>query len=160
MYSFDGTMYEYIAYVDTGMNSFQHEFKYANGNTAADYETVPSGCAVNGNRATTVPKDSILESVCFGYCTNCLSIGIHEQQQVNTLQLSPNPTGDYSLLQINDGEPAHEISIVDISGRCVRTYSRYEGHSLRLEKGELGEGLYMITVRGNSSASTVKWFVQ
>jgi hypothetical protein len=161
MYSFDGTMYEYIAYVDTGMNSLQHEFKYANGNTSSDYETVPSDCAVNGNRATTVPKDSILESVCFGYCTNCLSIGIHEQQQVSKLLLSPNPTSDYSLLQINDREPAHEISIADVSGRCVRIYSSYEGNALCLEKGELGEGLYIITVRGNSaSVSTVKWFVQ
>lgn len=161
LYSFDGTMYEYITYVDTGYNSLVHEFKYLNGNTSGDYETVPSSCATNTNRGTTVPKDSILESVCFSYCSSCLTIGIHEQVSAANLQLAPNPTNDYSTLAFNDGKNTHAISVTDISGRVVRTYASYEGNVLRMEKEGLGEGMYFITVLdGNSVAGTAKWFVQ
>lgn len=161
LYSFDGAMYEYITYVDTGYNSLVHEFKYANGNTSGDYETVPSSCEINTNRGTTVPKDTMLESICFSYCSSCLTIGIHEQVSAAGLQLAPNPTNDYSTLEFNDGKSTHAISVTDISGRVVRSYSSYEGNVLRMEKEGLGEGMYFITVLdGNSVAGTAKWFVQ
>ena len=48
------------------------EFKYINGNDWAGLESVPAGCAQNGNRFLIVPlENTILDVVCFAGCSSC-----------------------------------------------------------------------------------------
>lgn len=161
LYSFDGAMYEYITYVDTGMNSFVHEFKYTNGNTSAGYETIPSTCAINSNRGTTVPKDTMLESVCFSACVNCLSIGISEQNSSGNIRLFPNPTSEDAMIEFNDGKAVHNVTITDASGRVVRSYNNYSSAYLRVNRESLASGMYFALIDGGTtSAVSIKWVLE
>jgi alpha-amylase len=98
MYSFDGDIFEYIAYVDTGIPTFDHEFKYYNGNTAGTSEAVPLVCAnVSGNRAVKITSDSVLSAVCFAGCSPCVGNSIAEidEQQI---KVYPNPSkGEFQV---------------------------------------------------------------
>lgn len=48
------------------------EYKFVNGNAWGMDETVPSGCALNGNRYLTVPASNTeLDAFCFGSCVIC-----------------------------------------------------------------------------------------
>jgi hypothetical protein len=66
-----GTVYQYMAYVTTGASP---EYKFINGNTWGDSESVPSACKIGDNRfLTTINTDTIISKVCFGSCTACPS---------------------------------------------------------------------------------------
>ncbi len=53
-------------------SGLQHEYKFINGNTFDDVETVPIDCAQNSNRYFTVPtQDTTMVAVCFGSCDPC-----------------------------------------------------------------------------------------
>lgn len=92
MYSFDGKVYEYITYVDTGIPAFQHEFKYYNGNTLGNSESVPLACAnVNSNRYALIATDSLLNVVCFSSCTACSGNGVSEFSEAG-ISVYPNPS--------------------------------------------------------------------
>ena len=64
-----GSVYQYMAYVTSGASP---EYKFINGNTWGDAESVPSACVVNGNRGlSNITTDTIISKVCFGSCTAC-----------------------------------------------------------------------------------------
>ncbi len=64
-----GTIYAIT--IDLEFESY-HEYKFVNGNQWGQDESVPAGCAQNGNRFITVPETAIvLEPVCFGSCVVC-----------------------------------------------------------------------------------------
>ncbi len=159
LYSFDTMVYEYIAYVDT--NTINYTFKYLNGITNGDYETIIGACAdVSGNRTIAVVMDTMLDVVCFNYCAACIStVSIDEHKADASAVLWPNPTDDYSTLEFGDAEAMHLVTITDIAGREVRTYPEYVGASLRIEKGELEKGIYFVNIFSNKK-STIKLVVQ
>lgn len=159
LYSFDGNIYEYIAYVDTGMSTFQHEFRYINGNTGGNAETVPSGCAtVNNNRGVYVPHDTVLTEVCFSYCVSCLTIGIAENVQPSA-KLSPNPLSEYSVLSFGDPGTRHVVTLRDLTGRVVRNYGASSETELRIEKGNLDSGCYLVEITGDNNQRSVSRLV-
>ena len=50
----------------------QHEYKFINGNTLVNAESIPAECSQNGNRFLTVPANNIiLPTVCFSSCEPC-----------------------------------------------------------------------------------------
>jgi hypothetical protein len=64
----DGT-WEYTGNFQEGISI---EYKFINGDTWEQDETVPPVCAQNGNRFLTIPLDNTtLPSVCFGKCNDC-----------------------------------------------------------------------------------------
>lgn len=100
MHSFDNKVYEYIAYVDTGFPSVQHEFKYYNGNIAGNAESVPVTCANgNGNRQSAVVSDSLLAAVCFSSCSACVTSAIAETGDDQGLIVFPNPSSGHFNVQ-------------------------------------------------------------
>lgn len=142
LYSFDTMVYEYIAYVDTNMLNYQ--FKYLNGITVGDYETVSGTCVdTAGNRTITVLTDTMLDVICFNYCAACVStVSIAENNAGRKCSLAPNPTDEFSVLEFNDEEYLHSVTLIDIARRKVREYSNYSGKTLRIEKSELDKGIY------------------
>lgn len=100
MHSFDGKVYEYIAYADTGLPAVQHEFKYYNGNTTGNSESVPATCAnVNSNRYSVVVSDSLLATVCFSSCAACVTTAIAEAAAEQGPVVFPNPSsGHFNVL--------------------------------------------------------------
>lgn len=160
MYSFNDTVYEHIAFIDT--NTAGCQFKYINGNLSTDYETVPSNCATSGNRNFSVPQDTVLEVVCFSACLSCTAIaGIADNTEMKGAKLFPNPTNNYSILAFNDMDAFHAIDIRDLTGRIVRTYADYKNPDLRIEKETLTSGIYFITIiNSKKNNSTVKLIVE
>jgi alpha-amylase len=158
LYAINDTLYQYIAYVNAGT----YQFKYINGNTTTKEETVPSACATSGNRSVVVSADIVLDPVCFSFCKSCENVnGIFEQTPVKTLNIFPNPSDEYTILQFNDAEPTHTVSIMDITGKIVRTYENYTNVELRIDKEQLNAGLYFISsTDSKKNRSVTKWIVQ
>ncbi|MEI6883489.1 MAG: cohesin domain-containing protein [Bacteroidota bacterium] len=72
-----GSVYEISMILDEGTYM---EFKYVNGTTVQQAETVPSACSVNGNRYFTVPAhDTVLTAYCFGDCIVCGGVAEYSQ---------------------------------------------------------------------------------
>ena len=64
-----GTIYTLSKTLDEGTYL---EYKFANGITVQQAETVPAACAVNGNRFFTVPAhDTVLNASCYDSCQAC-----------------------------------------------------------------------------------------
>jgi hypothetical protein len=79
----------------------------------------------------------------------------------NNVKLYPNPTNDYSVLAFNDNATSHNVSIVDIAGKVVLTYSNYELATLKIERNELKAGIYFVNVvNSNNQTATMKLMIQ
>ncbi len=144
LYSFDGMVYEYIAYVDT--NTVNYSYRYLNGNTVGDLENITGTCADGlGNRTVSVTHDTMLDVVCYSWCMDCVSVGIGTLGITNDeLGIYPNPTTDYSILQFTNAA-LHSVNIMDAAGRTVRTYKNVSS-SLKIEKGNLSPGIYSVNI--------------
>jgi hypothetical protein len=158
LYSYNDTIYQYMAYVPAGT----YQFKYINGNAAINEETVPSPCATSGNRSVIVSADVVLNPVCFSFCKSCEDAsGIIEQAPVGKLNIFPNPSDAYTILQFNDSQSDHTVCITDITGKIVRTYERYTNTELRIDKEQLNPGLYfIISMDTRKNRAVTKWIVQ
>jgi hypothetical protein len=158
LYSYDDSIYQYIAYVPAGT----YQFKYLNGNTGVDEESVPGACAIAGNRSVVVSADVVLAPVCFSFCKSCADVsGILEQVPVKKLTIFPNPSDEYTILQFNDAESNHTVYITDITGKIVRAYERYTNAELRIDREQLNTGLYFIvSLDTRKNRAVTKWVVQ
>jgi hypothetical protein len=158
LYAYNDTIYQYMAYVPSGT----YQFKYINGNTTVDEETVPSACATSGNRSVVVSADVVLDPVCFSFCKSCEDAsGIFEQATVKKLNIFPNPSDEYTILQFNDSQSDHTVCITDITGKIVRTYERYTNAELRIDREQLSPGLYfIISMDTRKDRAVTKWIVQ
>jgi type IX secretion system substrate protein len=158
MYKLNDTLDEVIAYIDT--NTISVQFKYINGNTAAGYETVPGSCAVSSNREVFIPKDTVLNIVCFSSCSVCIPAGIAENGAGEKLKLYPNPAADFTTLEFENNDERN-ISILNVLGSKMRSYEKHNGTTLRIEKNELHAGVYFITIRNSENKiSTTKLIIQ
>jgi len=145
MVSFSENYYEYIAFIDTTMHLAA--FRYVNGNTTGEYETIPPECASGNNRTTDITMDLVLDTVCFSGCTNCASMGFAEALNKEGIVLCPNPAGESATLTFHDEALYHDIILSDLSGRFLRKYDRYTGNSIAILKGSLEAGCYIISLR-------------
>ena len=147
LYSFGDSVYEYIAYVTAG----SYTYKYYNGNSAAGSETVPSACATSGDRTINTSVDTVLNRVCFSSCAACLGTGIETASNTKAVSIFPNPTNELTTVEFNDNSNTHQVSMLDVSGRTVRSYNNYTGSSLHIARNELTEGIYFIRITNNES---------
>lgn len=156
MYSFDGNVYEYIAYVDTTLTSFEWEYKFLNGNTAGDYETVPASCAnASNNRGIFVTAHIMLPTICFAACVDCASVGIAESGEAgNTFSLYPNPANGYFTVQFDGVPGVHGIRLTDLAGRVISDVKEYSGSSWMSGTSTLDKGIYLVTVTDASGEIT------
>lgn len=118
LYSFGGGVYEVIAYITN--TAIPQQYKYYNGNTAINSETVPASCASSGYRATNLLGDSILITVCYNECVACIPNSIKKNQiAYQTLKLFPNPSKDLVNIQLNEMNKGDKFTLTDISGKMV-----------------------------------------
>ncbi len=145
LYSFQDSIFEYIAYIDTNYLSIQYLF--VNGKTIGDQEIVPSSCSISDHREINVIKDSVLNTVCFSECDNCFdSSEISEKKAENTSKLYPNPMSSNSILQFKDNQSIHTIRIYNGLGETVRMYCNYSNPILEIEKDDLENGVYTLSI--------------
>ena len=132
-FGFLNGLYETIAFADGGTV----EYKFYNGNTS---EVVPGPCNVNSNRSIELQYDSLISTACFSSCGACVT-GIRDVA-VRTIQLYPNPTADYAIMDLGKNQPRVQVIIVDITGKKASEF--YTTNPVRIEKNNLKEGVYSV----------------
>lgn len=111
-----------------------YEYRFVNGNTWTDIETVPSGCSMNGNRYITIPdSDTSLAALCFGSCYICpQSTEVNITFRVNMSEQTVSPSGIHlagsfnnwntsSMPMANSGNDIYSATLPLMSG----TYQTY-----------------------------------
>jgi hypothetical protein len=114
LYSFVDDIYEKILYVQIWPGYAQCSYRFVNGIEDEGYEIVPAECSVYGNRYIEIPKDSVVETVCFNECTACGAQSVPGVIRSDRPQIYPNPFSEKTLLKFNDSENIHNVSITDI----------------------------------------------
>jgi hypothetical protein len=120
-----GTLYEAVIPIAQGANI---EYKFLNGNTGTDYETVSGGCQLgNGNRSFSVNNNDIaIPPVCFGKCATCVP-KVNVTFQVNMAGLTVSPNG------------------VHLAGGFGSTYPTWNPGGIPLT--HMGLGVYAVTMQ-------------
>jgi hypothetical protein len=159
LYSFGSNIYEVIAYAVNG----NYEFKYYNGNTSGNAETVVGTCVNgSGNRTHNLTKDSIFPTVCYKACVSCSLAGVNElANQIEGVKLYPNPANERSVLEFENKNINYDVTVTDISGRTLRSYKSVNGESIRIDKNDLNAGIYFVTVStANNARSSSKLIIE
>jgi hypothetical protein len=147
MYSFGGTLYEHIGYVDSTTAAI--EFKYLNGNAISDYETVPMACASNNNRTQVMVKDTVLDPICFAGCAACTPAALTASEWTTEVLLYPNPVVDRSVNPIVNFEaPASNstlrLELIDPTGRAILAMIYAPNSTVQIPTQDLRVGLYFV----------------
>lgn len=150
MYSFETNIYETIFYVAAGT----YEYKFYNGNSASNSETVPSSCATNGNRKVIVSGDIIPDPVCYASCVACLGTSLKEQHASSGIRLYPNPSADNVIVSFKESSQSRTLVLTDLTGKTVRTYANVSEDSFLIEKNDLSSGVYFLQVSSGSTGTT------
>jgi Secretion system C-terminal sorting domain len=157
LYSFGGTVYEYIGYSDTTIASI--EYKYVNGNAWGTDESVPAACATNNNRSLPMPVDTLLPAVCFASCVACPAVAITEAATPQ-LKIYPNPAADAFHVRVSNSAGAWSLRLLDQQGRRVRNLMGAGEQELLVERDALPAGLYFVEICTNGERSTQKLIFQ
>lgn len=78
-------------------------------------------------------------------------VGINKNTLSANLKLYPNPTSTYSVIEFNDNASNHNVQLLDIAGRIVRTYDNHKYNTLRVDKDELTSGIYFLNVSNDKN---------
>ncbi|MFN8396622.1 MAG: T9SS type A sorting domain-containing protein [Bacteroidia bacterium] len=156
MYSFVTGIWEHIAYVDSTVA--YAEFKYVNGSAWGSDESVPGACATGFNRYLSVPKDSVLPTVCYGSCSACLTSGTASAWEPR-LEVFPNPASASGLIRLPNHFGDWTVNVMDQQGRLQRQFAGTGEQAIRLEREGLAAGLYFVTVRDADGRSSTQKLV-
>lgn len=156
MFSFDGSIYEYIDYVDSGMTTI-HEYKFLNGNDAANIEALAGWCQnANGHRAIAAPRDTMLPVVCYTFCAACSTVGI-EETAVDNFKVVPNPANEFVNLTFGSSGQ-RTVSVIDYTGREVANV-RSADPVISLDTEAWTAGVYFIRSMANNGTVQVQKLV-
>ena len=65
------------------------------------------------------------------------------------------------MLAFNDRSNSHNVTILDLAGKTIRTYNNYELATLKIERNELKAGIYFINVvNSDNQSATMKLMIQ
>jgi hypothetical protein len=154
LYNFDSSsVYEVICYVDSLST---YEYKFINGDSQGEEETVPVACSVNNNRGFTSINDSLLATVCYTSCVACPNTLVLSVFLFSMPRLYPNPSSAYSYLESETN--IKSIKIYDLQGKQIKEEKDINSNKIRLEKGKLVPGFYFIISEDYAGAmQRIKW---
>ena len=137
------------------------QYKFINGNTMANSETVPTACVGPNNIdrvATFAYGDSTMSPVCFGKCTDCAA-GLGESLQ--NVSLFPNPTRGLFNLARMDAATEVEVSVLDLQGKVLTVAKWNEGvDALSIDLSSFANGVYMVRMTSEEGSRTMRVSVQ
>lgn len=156
----DGTKWEIIAYLNTGVQSF----KYYKSNTGVSTETVPGACATASLRTHNLQADTILPTVCFNSCVVCAAppVGVNENSiEASSLALFPNPASDQVTIS-KTFQTAGTLAIVDISGKLVEQINIPEKaeNEIKVDLHKYAKGVYQVYLGNKDGYRHAKLIVQ
>lgn len=155
LYNFQGSVYEVIGYVDTGSVNYN----FINGNSSAEYETVPSACTTDGTRLIDVTDHLVLSTVCFSSCTICSGAGVAEN--TNNFDLFPNPANEQVTIRTSDSGTINGVHFYDLSGNCVKQHNTDLSGNFVIATDDLEAGVYFIELlQTDGVAQTTKLVIE
>ncbi|MBL7921760.1 MAG: T9SS type A sorting domain-containing protein [Bacteroidia bacterium] len=156
MYSFGNDVYEIINYVTNGT----YQFKFYNGNTIGNSETVPGSCATSGNRSIIVTKDTVMPEICFSSCAVCaLGVGVKENSSsALSLKMYPNPAKNVVTLN-SKIKGIYAIVVFDAKGKQVMLVKNVETETTQLNIQDLNAGIYFVRLVGKNNQTTIQKLV-
>jgi alpha-amylase len=155
LYCFADKVYENIFYVDAAFGTASYRF--INGNTEPDYETVPDECAMAGARLVSVPKDTMLPVVCYSECVACGALEIIPHGLHQGAALYPNPCMEMTRLEFNDEALVHKVTLTDMLGNVIRRFPDCQSNVLVINGADLSKGIYFVRVEdGRTWLNTIK----
>lgn len=148
--------------IDAGVEA---QYKFINGITWENEETVPEACGVPDsqagfNRYVTVPgADTTLPSKCFSTCSIC-SVGIQPVKGISEAAIYPNPAIDIIYITLNSNNATEVYAeLYNTDGKKVFNYQGEinTGHnSFSLRTGQMPKGIYYLILRtGNENAGLI-----
>lgn len=157
MYSFDGSVYEYMAYADSG-SSIPREWKFVNGNSTGNIELLAGWCSnINGNREVVAPRDTMMPVICYTFCAACSTVGVDEISSAS-FSVNPNPASGDTEVNFGNTEPK-VISVVDFMGREVTNIQTESESKVVLPVSEYAAGVYFVRVMNTNGAVTIQKLV-
>lgn len=141
LYSFVDSVYELISFVDSGT----YQFKFFNGNTISNSETVPSSCANNGNRSVTTIGDIVLDPVCYSSCNVCYPTAV-ETIKTNTITIYPNPSNGIINLALSQTSKDIQINIIDLTGRTLLSKNFNNIDKATIDATSLSNNIYFVRI--------------
>ena len=82
--------------------------------------------------------------------------GVNEYKDAQ-ITIAPNPARDYVLVTVGDAYEEIVLDLLDMSGRVLRTLRMSdEETTLRIERGNLPNGIYMLRITSNKQTITRK----
>lgn len=82
--------------------------------------------------------------------------GVNEYNGMD-FSVAPNPAHDYAVVSVKNANEEMVVDLLDISGRVLRTQRLAAGEStLRLERGNLPNGIYMLRMTSHGQKQTRK----
>ncbi len=153
LYSFGDNTYEIIMYGTAGTT---YEYRYINGNTNPDLETVPAACATNSNRSIVLNGDTVLPKICYNLCSTCFPSDIKNIDTKSVVSIYPNPTNDYATIVFEKENSTHQIVVRDVLGQIIFSKNLTTENSYTLNCQTIPQGIYMVEITNSLGGKTVQ----
>jgi len=112
----------------------------------------------NASAAGTYTQNLTTVNGCDSIITLNLTVltGVNEYGGMD-FSVAPNPAHDYVIVSVKNANEEMSVDLLDISGRVLRTQRLATGDStLRLERGNLPNGIYMLRMTSHGQKQTRK----
>lgn len=124
--------------ITSGETYTQYGFNESTAGTYTQYLTTVHGC------------DSIIT------LNLTVTTGINDYKAMN-ISIAPNPAQDYVVVTVKDLHKEMTLELVDMCGRILQTMRlTAENSMLRVERGNLPDGIYMLRMTSNGQIQTRK----
>lgn len=140
LYSFVEKLYEVIQFVPAG----NFEYRFANGSTSGNAESIPVSCSSGGgNRSVNLQSDSVLEAFCFGSCVACVTPVSKNIAEEELAKIFPNPA-DHGKAELRLKSAVRSFRIFDGKGALIHSGSVESASMFPIDN--LEPGLYQVQV--------------
>ena len=150
MHSFDGLVYEHIAFVDS--IAATNVYKFSNGRGFQNTEQIPDQtCVRMGERFVTAASDTLLQTVCYTLCTACVT-ATERTTENSSISIAPNPSSGNVRLSFSASDNIlKQITLTNVNGATVQTYQNV-GASVDIIRNELPAGVYFLQIKTADNA--------
>lgn len=112
------------------------------------------------NRYLVPSGDTTLGAVCWESCFDCNTVGIEENNWIESVSLSPNPNNGQFTISSLPLSSSTVISVMDVQGKLIYTQNLEENvqrHEVKLDK--FRNGLYIIQIRNDFGLNQMKFLI-
>lgn len=152
----NGSIIYYFMNGDSSMDANAESFK----DTSDRACTKPNGVGGFAREYVRTSGNAVTLANFYNSCKTISTSVIENNLLSNNMRVYPNPTSTYTVVEFNDNSNKHNVTMMDITGRVVKTYSNYEFNALRVERDGLTSGTYFINVvNDNNQTATIKLMI-